>query len=216
MRMRPGERCVIFIHMEWIDFSHLVGVSFSEEQLKLFAALGEMVARLNRKHNLVSAGDLPLLRERHIQDSLMALLWTKDAQGAHLDLGSGTGFPLLPLAIAQPGRKFVGVESRSTRVMQMRYLAGELGLENVELVESRIEELPAALGPFETVTSRALGSLSEDWRRAEPYLRSGGRFVTFKSERADDPVDGTTPRNREYRLHSQLKSYFSVCLEKNP
>ena len=202
--------------MERSEFSRELAFPFAAEQLEKFAALEELVARLNRKHNLVSANDLPLLRERHLQDGLTALFWIAGATGPHLDLGSGTGFPLLPLAIAQPGRKFVGVESRSTRVMQMRYLAGELGLENVELVESRIEELPTAFGPFETATSRALGSLSEDWRRAEPYLRSGGRFVTFKSERADDPVDGTTPRNREYRLHPQLKSYFSVCLEKNP
>lgn len=211
MRVRPGERCVIFVHMEWTDFSHLVGVSFSEEQLKLFAALGETVARLNRKHNLVSAGDLPLLRERHIQDSLMALLWTKEAQGAHLDLGSGTGFPLLPLAIAQPERKFVGVESRSTRVLQMRYLAGELGLRNVELVESRIEELPAGFGPFETATSRALGSLDEDWQRAKPFLQPGGRFITFKSTR---DVEGVSRETFLYQLHPQLKTYSLVCLEK--
>lgn len=201
--------------MEWNDFSRILEFPFTVEQLEKFVTLEELVARLNRKHNLVSANDLPLLRERHLQDGLTALFWMRDAKGRHLDLGSGTGFPLLPLAIAQPERKFVGVESRSTRVMQMRYLAGELGLENVNLVESRIEELTAEFGPFETATSRALGTLEEDWFRAKPYLSAGGRFITFKSERADAPVDGTIPRNREYRLHPQLKSYFSVCLEKN-
>ena len=164
--------------MEWSDFSRMLEFPFTAEQLEKFAALEELVSRLNRKHNLVSANDLPLLRERHLQDGLTALSWMRDAKGRHLDLGSGTGFPLLPLAIAQPGRMFVGVESRSTRVMQMRYLAGELGL------------------------------------RAKPFLSSGGRFITFKSERASVPVDGTEPRCREYRLHPQLKSYFSVCLEK--
>ena len=201
--------------MEWNDFSRILEFPFTVEQLEKFVTLEELVARLNRKHNLVSANDLPLLRERHLQDGLTALFWMRDAKGRHLDLGSGTGFPLLPLAIAQPERKFVGVESRSTRVMQMRYLAGELGLENVEIVPSRIEELTAEFGPFETATSRALGTLEEDWFRAKPYLSAGGRFITFKSERADAPVDGTIPRNREYRLHPQLKSYFSVCLEKN-
>ena len=199
--------------MEWSDFSQMLEFPFTAEQLEKFAALEELVSRLNRKHNLVSVNDLPLLRERHLQDGLTALFWMRDAKGRHLDLGSGTGFPLLPLAIAQPGRMFVGVESRSTRVMQMRYLAGELGLGNVELVESRIEELPAEFGPFETATSRALGALEEDWFRAKPFLSAGGRFITFKSERASVPVDGTEPRCREYRLHPQLKSYFSVCLE---
>ena len=201
--------------MEWSEFSRLVEVSFDADQLEKFADLEELVSRLNQKHNLVSANDLPLLRERHLQDGLTALFWMRDAKGRHLDLGSGTGFPLLPLAIAQPEREFIGVESRMTRVMQMRYLAGWLGLENVEIVPSRIEELFPGFGPFETATSRALGTLEEDWFRAKPYLSAGGRFITFKSERVSAPVDGTEPRCREYRLHPQLKSYFSVCLEKN-
>lgn len=203
--------------MEWSSFFREIGAELSEEQLRTLDRLSRMVLRYNRKQNLVSKNDEPHLLERHIQDSLTPLFWISSAKGPHLDLGSGTGFPLLPLAIAQPHREFVGIEPRTTRVLQVRHIAGELGLRNIRLVEGRGEELSLSdFGgvPFTTGSARAVGSLEEDALRIAPFLINGGLFVTFKSSSVAAPPPFFRMKQRNYRLHPELKLYTSVCLEK--
>lgn len=203
--------------MEWSLLFQQLGVALSPQQIEQLLKLSHLVLRYNKKHNLISKGDEPLIVERHLQDSLAPLRFIGTAEGPHIDIGSGTGFPLLPLAIAQPEREFVGVEPRSRRILQMNHLAGELGLQNITLIAARAEELSAKQLPYSlynSATARAVGELSEDLERIDPFLDSGGRFVTFKTA----PPTQQIPRYRaewwRYQLHPDLKSYYAISMEK--
>lgn len=203
--------------MKWDQFQQLIGFSLEDSQLEQLQKLQELLLRYNSKHNLISPKDEPVILERHLQDSLTPLRWIGEIEGPHLDFGSGTGFPLLPLAIAQPHRLFVAVESRSTRVLQMKHLANQIGIQNIEWRNSTIEQLiEERKGEclYTSVTARAVSSLEKDAERAYSVMKSGGRFVTFKSAFPEQPPENFKMEWWSYQLHPDLKEYYSICLEK--
>ena len=135
------------------------------EQLGLAADAGQrdallahlaLIRRWSRSYNLVAPGDLPLLLERHLLDSLTVQPWL--APGAVLDVGSGAGFPGIPLAIMNPGSRFWLVDSAGKKARFLRHVVRELGLGNVQVVHDRVERFSPGVD-FSTITSRAFSSL---------------------------------------------------------
>ena len=162
--------------------------------------LSTLTRRASQTQNLVSQEDLPALFTRHIQDSLAPLLRTEELHleksGQWLDFGSGAGFPLLPLAIALPHWKFIGVEPRSLRARHLQHLCEELGLTNVQILCAKAEAVqtfPDIRAKCHVVSCRAVGSLPDDGKRARPFLSQGGHFVTYKHDEHIDEIDGYLP-----------------------
>jgi len=162
--------------------------------------LSSLTRKASQTQNLVSQEDLPNLFTRHIQDSLAPLLRAEDLHlegtGQWLDFGSGAGFPLLPLAIALPHWKFIGVEPRSLRARHLQHLCEELALDNVRILCAKaeaVQSFPDIKAKCRVVSSRAVGSISEDAKRARPFLLEGGSFVTYKHDEHLDEIDGYLP-----------------------
>lgn len=144
----------------------------------------DLVCLWNRKVNLTGATTKEEVLFNHILDSLAATtIIPKKANTA--DLGSGAGFPGIPLAILRKDCAFLLVEPRRKRANFLREVQRQLALENVAIAEARAEQL-AATHPaaFSTVTSRALGSIDLFLRLAAPLLTSGGLAIAFKGPRA--------------------------------
>jgi 16S rRNA (guanine527-N7)-methyltransferase len=162
--------------------------------------LSSLTRKASQTQNLVSPDDLPELFTRHIQDSLAPLLRTEELRleesGQWLDFGSGAGFPLLPLAIALPHWKFIGVEPRSLRARHLQHLSEELGLANVRILCAKAEAVqtfPDIRAKCQVVSCRAVGSIPDDGKRAHPFLTEGGHFVTYKHDEHIDEIDGYLP-----------------------
>lgn len=122
---------------------------------RLLAYLAEL-RRWNASYNLVAAGELPKLVSRHLLDSLAVTPWLRGP--AVLDVGSGAGFPGLPLAVLNPGWRFSLLDSAGKKVRFLRHVVRTLDLDNVTPVESRVESFSPG-GEFSTIVSRAFAAL---------------------------------------------------------
>ena len=113
----------------------------------------------------------------HLLDSLAArpLLHGE----AVLDIGTGAGFPGLPLAIVEPDRRFVLLDSNNKKIQFVQHAAAELGLDNVEAVKARVEDYAPGYR-FDTVIARAVAALSRLLELAGHHVGEGGVFIALK------------------------------------
>jgi 16S rRNA (guanine527-N7)-methyltransferase len=135
-----------------------VGFAVSVPQSVALAQFVELLLRWNKVYNLTGVRGADEIVDRHLVESfaLRALL-----QGSEVaDVGSGGGLPGLPLAIAEPERRFTLIESRAKRVRFLRHAAAELKLANVEVAHGRAEGLRVER-PFATVLARAVAPPAE-------------------------------------------------------
>lgn len=160
-------------------------------RLDAFCAL---LCRWNRAFNLVSRQDIGRVWVRHVLDSLVVRDLLEGQRIA--DLGSGAGFPGLPLAITDPGRHFTLLDSSERKVRFLRQAVIELGLDNVEVVHGRAEGFDAA---FDTVLARAVAAPRQVVLWGETLVRPGGYLVLYAKA---PEVHGSmlVDQEREYRL----------------
>ena len=135
-----------------------VGFKLTTDQSATLAAFVELLLRWNKVHNLTGVRGADEVVDRHLVESfaLRALI-----KGTHVaDVGSGGGLPGVPLAIAEPERRFTLIESRAKRVHFLRHAVGELKLTNTSVAHSRAEDLHVER-PFDTVLARAVAPPAE-------------------------------------------------------
>jgi len=136
--------------------------NISEEQIRQFEILSERFAEYNLKVNMISRKDVENLEERHILHSLaIAKLLIFKPQTRILDIGTGGGFPGLPLAILFPDCKFYLVDSIGKKIKIVNQLVEDLRLTNVEAINARAETLNIQV---DFVVSRAVAPLSDLFR----------------------------------------------------
>ena len=148
-----------------------------EEDARKFDALLDELERWNRKVNLTAIRDRNEMVAAHIEDSLAARPLLRGQR--ILDIGTGAGFPGLPLAIVEPAREFHLIDSSNKKIQFVRHAAGLLGLDNVIAVKARGEDY-APGHPFDTVIARALASLPKLLEIAGHHVGEDGVFVALK------------------------------------
>jgi 16S rRNA (guanine527-N7)-methyltransferase len=156
-----------------------LGLALAPGQVAALEALAAELADWNTRVNLTAITEPAEVVDKHLLDSLAALPWLRGHTVA--DVGSGAGFPGLPLAIADPERRYTLIESTGKKVKFMRHVVERLALPNVALVQGRAEALRPS-PPFDTVISRALGSLSDFVRVAGHLVGRGGRLLAMKGK----------------------------------
>lgn len=167
-------------------------IEISEEQEQLLMADLHAIMKVNETMNLTrilsEEGGIVL----HLEDSLTGLPFINDApEGLYADLGTGGGFPGIPLCI-MTGRKTVLVDSVQKKVRSLEGVAEELGLgELVSGYGGRIEDLARERkGHFAVLTARALSALPSLLELAAPLLRKGGRLLCYKAQPSEEEVQG--------------------------
>jgi 16S rRNA (guanine527-N7)-methyltransferase len=147
------------------------------------AALTEFVTllkRWSRVHNLTGTQDSRELVERHLVESLALRSWLVGGRVA--DVGSGAGFPGVPLAICEPARHFTLIESRAKRASFLRHVVAALELANTVVAHSRAEDLPAD-SPFDTVLARAVARPARLLEIVRPLMAPGSILLVLTSAR---------------------------------
>jgi len=147
----------------------------------------ELILEANKSTNLVSKNDEKKLLTRHVADSLMFAKYANIAENkTWADIGSGAGFPVVPLCLHLPQAKFYAIEPRKKRCEFLNSVKQKLNLQNLEIIQSKAES--SGLRDMNFVSCRAVGSLEEDFERAKKMLKKGGCFLTVKSKRIIDEL----------------------------
>jgi len=162
--------------------------------LERIASFLDLLLAANEKMNLVRFKDESELWERHVFDSLSVLPWVDSVEGgAIVDLGSGGGFPGLPLALARPERRVVLVEATLKKAKFLEETVAALGLQRVVVLAKRAEDMgrdSSYRERYPLVVSRAVARLSVLLELALPLVSVGGCFLALKGERAEDELHG--------------------------
>lgn len=147
---------------------------FTPEQLQQFAALDALYKDWNSKINVISRKDIEGLYEKHVLHSLsIAAVFELPSGSTVIDIGTGGGFPGIPLAIYFPEVKFHLVDSIGKKLKVVESVAAELNLANVTVQHTRAEDIKNR--KFDFAVSRAVAPLGELWKWAKPLLKREGQ-----------------------------------------
>lgn len=145
---------------------------FTPQQEAQFRALDGLYRDWNEKINLISRKDIDALYEKHILHSLAIAVICNFHNGCRvIDIGTGGGFPGIPLAIFFPDVEFLLVDSIGKKIKVVNDVAQNIGLKNVTAVHSRVEDIKNR--KFDFAVSRAVAPLGELWKWVSPALVSG-------------------------------------------
>ena len=154
----------------------------------------------NSKVNLISKNDEKFLWEKHIFDSLSLSMffdkYMKDVDGITLlDIGTGGGFPAIPIALSYPKLNVFALDSISKKLRAIENIKLSLGIKNLTTVNDRAENLKEK---FDVVTSRAVGKLEKISAYALPLTKKNGYFVAFKSKSVNEEIENATKTIKKF------------------
>jgi 16S rRNA (guanine527-N7)-methyltransferase len=149
---------------------------------------------------LIGPRELPKLWSRHILNSAVVADLVEDGQVV-ADVGSGAGFPGIPMAILRPKVKFVLIEPMERRASWLADLVvPTLGLENVKVLRGRAEEAP--LRNYDVTTARAVSALPKLLRMLVPLTAPGGQVLAMKGSKAQDEIEESKSLAKKLKLDS--------------
>jgi diguanylate cyclase (GGDEF)-like protein len=168
-----------------------MGVTPVGDQVSDLTHFLRMLEKWNHAFNLTAIRDPDEMVALHVLDSVTARPFLEGV--SVLDAGTGAGLPGIPLAVLEPERHFLLLDSGGKKVRFVRHAVGELAVENVTVVQARIEDYePTVL--FDTVICRALSSLGKFVRGCGRFAGPGGRLVAMKGRSPDDELTGLPNR----------------------
>lgn len=180
-----------------------------EEYMKIF--LEE-----NSKVNLISKNDEKYLWEKHVFDSLAIENFFEKFDTSKiktiLDIGTGGGFPAIPIAITYPHLKVTALDSIAKKIRAVQTIKDKLNIENLEPICTRVENLDAK---FDMITSRAVSSLKNICEYALPKLKKGGYFVAYKSRKTPQEIEEANSILKKYNSKIVDIIEYSLPLEEN-
>ena len=188
-----------------------LGLTLSPEQLDKFARYLELLRQENQRTNLFSRHDAARLAERHLLESIAWVPAVRPPLRAPLlDLGSGAGFPGIPLAILLPDLQMVLVESRKKKALFLERVVRELRLP-VQVFAGRVEEFARQTEHQEAypeITARAVAPLARLAKWCAPLQPLGGRLFTFKGDRLKEELEDLHPlQNKGLKFAVQVIDY---------
>lgn len=181
-------------------------ITSNERVRAAFDRYAEMLTERNEKVNLTAITDPDEIRVKHFTDSLAAIYLIKTGATV-LDIGSGAGFPGIPLKVARDDISVTLLDSVNKKVAFMNDVIADLGLKNIEAVHARIEDFPHK-GEFDVAVSRAVAELTTLAEYALPFVKVGGTFVAYKSEKAE--AEAATAGNAVALLGGRLREIREV------
>jgi 16S rRNA (guanine527-N7)-methyltransferase len=170
-----------------------MGLSYDDETIRKFQRYMELILEWNEKVNLTSITDEEEFVKKHYIDSVAICSFPqmKEAQTI-IDVGTGAGFPGIPLAILHPDKTFLLMDSLNKRIKIISELSQEIGLRNVTFCHGRAEELAQNKEyreQFDLCVSRAVAHLAVLSEYCLPFVKVGGWFAPYKTGAIDEELN---------------------------
>ena len=168
-------------------------ITLDEVQRERFRRLTQLLLEWNEKLSLTSITEPERIAIEHYLDSVAPLAFNLiGEETAVVDVGTGAGFPGLPLAIMCPKVSFTLIDATRKKVTYLQSVCSELGLTNIEVVWGRAEELAhqkAFREGFDVAVARAFGALDIVWECTIPFVKVGGIAIAYKGPKVDEELE---------------------------
>lgn len=169
-----------------------LSVSLTDKQIEQFIIYYELLVEKNKVMNLTAITEFDEVLKKHFIDSLSLIKAYDVTQDISvIDIGTGAGFPGIPLKIAFPNMKITLLDSLNKRIGFLQEVINTLGLEGIEALHGRAEDYakPGKLREqFDLCVSRAVANLSTLSEYCLPYVKVGGKFISYKSEKISEEM----------------------------
>jgi 16S rRNA (guanine527-N7)-methyltransferase len=171
----------------------VISVSDPGEKAAKMLKFMKLVLKKNEVINLTTITERDEFIDKHLIDSVACYGWPEIGSAEEIvDVGTGAGFPGVPLAILYPEKHFVLVDSLAKRIDFLREALTELKIENIDPVHSRAEDMGRDKGyreSFDLCLGRAVGKLSVLLEYCLPLVKTGGEFYAYKTEGASTEIE---------------------------
>lgn len=169
-----------------------LNIPFDNSVIEMFEQYMDGILEWNKKINLTAITDREEFISKHFVDSVLSYNFREyiDADSI-IDIGTGAGFPGIPLAIVSPDKKFVLADSLNKRLKVINELASKIGIDNIETVHGRAEELARNKKyreAFALCISRAVANLAVLCEYCLPFIKVGGHLLAYKGPDAEEEV----------------------------
>lgn len=193
------------------------GITLTQTQLDQYEQYFRLLVEWNERMNLTGITEREQVYVKHFYDSLsLAFFVNMDKVTSIADIGSGAGFPSIPLKIAYPHLKVTIIDSLNKRIQFLNTLAGELGLHQVTCIHGRAEDLAREKklrDSFDLVTARAVARLNALNELCLPFARVGGLFAAMKGAQGAEELAEASYSYKELNAKHRETHEFQLPME---
>ena len=186
----------------------------NQQQISKFKKFLELLLEWNEKFNLTAITEKDEIEEKHFIDSIELVKFFDVKNKTLLDVGSGAGFPGIPLAIVEPSLQITLLESNGKRVTFLREVVKELDLKNVEIIQGRSEEL-GTREKYDIVPARAVKELNVLLEITFYLVKVGGCFIAYKSSGVDEEISNAKHAFKCLQIDEYKKFDYFLPKSKN-
>ena len=167
-------------------------IEWSDEMIDKFNAYYDLLIEWNNKINLTTITEYDDVVLKHFIDSVLICTFTDLSNKRVIDVGTGAGFPGIPLKILNPDCEIFLIDSLNKRVKFLECVSQELKFNNIKILHGRAEDLAkneTIRSSFDYSVSRAVANLSTLCEYCIPFLKRGGSFISYKSDKSDIEIE---------------------------